>query len=577
MMQRCLAWLQEIGYTGLEASQIVTNKAKHNQMGWLEFTYCLSHMDPTRDSSSWHGILLIIRLCVDGEQFPNIATGAIEDIFSIFVYPSARDRSKPLEPTKLSNNFAAYFDDCEVVCAKVTHQPRFQAIQEMDREGIPEPIVRRMTGHKGKDQTVLHKSYANNPPTSAVVHRAGGNPDSPKTFDPTPFKLSPQEKAWCDELLRALVPGLVEQHDLVCTAFNAAKSHTERTKKRLYTKKGMLASMLRDVRNAFVMAASPELDPVTFLLMTDRRSIRAKYGNETLAVVFNLPAFSLPCFRQLEVSILNRLIAKENLTIVFNPEGQSAMERFVIQQVRQPLVQEHHQLRRQLQHEREQDRLEWERRFQWMISQQQGAPPLSAVPPAVTPSPSVTYRASQINQDNDDSSLESIPMPTTLADGITPRKRRPAVRQHDAISQECKRRQKCGESQQDVELVVLSDTGCITFPDYWNWYKAHYREKEIAGNGAWRRDFQGSRNRSQWWSQRSAMFRCVEHYMDAMAMSEEAAVEKATTIYNGIPKKGIKPDIKAINKAFKEEMKCLGINLKGRPPKKPTSKPRATL
>ena len=46
MVQQLTGSFDEIGPCGTPAGLLVTNKAKHNQEGWLEYTSMLPHMDP---------------------------------------------------------------------------------------------------------------------------------------------------------------------------------------------------------------------------------------------------------------------------------------------------------------------------------------------------------------------------------------------------------------------------------------------------------------------------------------------------------------------------------------------------
>ena len=71
LVQRSVVKIRQIGPCGVMAEQIVTNRAKHNQVGKLEFTRTLSHMDPLRDSAAHHGLLLLWRSVVQQELGPN--------------------------------------------------------------------------------------------------------------------------------------------------------------------------------------------------------------------------------------------------------------------------------------------------------------------------------------------------------------------------------------------------------------------------------------------------------------------------------------------------------------------------
>jgi hypothetical protein len=54
LIQRLTVKLSDIGAFGTTTSVTVTNKAKHNQEGWLEYTTMLPHMDPIQDTAAWH-------------------------------------------------------------------------------------------------------------------------------------------------------------------------------------------------------------------------------------------------------------------------------------------------------------------------------------------------------------------------------------------------------------------------------------------------------------------------------------------------------------------------------------------
>ena len=169
------------------------------------------------------------------------------------------------------------------------------------------------------------------------------------------------------------------------------------------------------------------------------------------------------------------------------------------------------------------------------------------------------------------------PAQSTLADGCSPRKRKPPVTQMAAISHEYKRRELAGESAVSEPIELLCDKGLYTFDDYWHMYKSKWRPLEESTHGMWRQDFvcdhdgKKKRGRSAWWTQRVGMFKVVEQYISSCGLTEEEAVAKATAIFNGARSHSDKkPGIKALNTAFKREMAALGIKATGRPKKQQT-------
>ena len=130
LVQRSTTHLPEIGPFGSPAFQLITNKSKCNQNGWLEQATMLPHMDPTRDAAAWHGIMWLWRLLMEKELLPNFLGFEEEEdykaLFEIWSHPSVTDPKVHIDSKKFGENFATFFADAGVVCAKKTHQPQFQ-------------------------------------------------------------------------------------------------------------------------------------------------------------------------------------------------------------------------------------------------------------------------------------------------------------------------------------------------------------------------------------------------------------------------------------------------------------------
>lgn len=572
LIQRLTSKLVEIGPFGTTAAVIVTNKAKHNQEGWLEYTTMLPHMDPIRDTAAWHGLLLVWRLMISNEVFPQFAGNTdYESIFAVHSYPSAKDPNIPISSKQCGDAFRSFFLDNDAVCAKLVHQPRFQAIQEMDRAGIHESEWTRMSGHKGREAKVHTRSYAHNPPSKCLVQRAGGDPHDIRGFNPTHFIPSPDEQLWLEEIVQNLIPDIIMQHSQVCEEYNATKSHQERKAKRLTTIKGMLGSAKNDVEHLVIMMASPLVHPDTYMLDTNNtQSLWELYHNDVLSPVLNLPAFKLESFANLRQSILDKMKAQNDFTLSLSRESKCAMEKYIKDHVARPMFINHQENRTVM--ARLQQQQEIQNRTQQYLMQcvmKQEHQSCNTVTPDKFPARPLI--GSPMRLQNYTTQIIT-PAHATLANGRTPRKRKAEITQIVAISQEYKRRELVGEcALEPIEL--LCDKGLTTLDDYWAKYKAKWKPLEESTDGEWRKDFicdedgKTKRGRSAWWTQRVGMFKVIEHHMES-GLTESEALDKARTIYNSQRKSpGKKPGIKELNVAFKKEMEHLGIKSTGRPRK----------
>jgi hypothetical protein len=241
-------------------------------------------MDPIRDSAAWNGFLLVWRIQISNETFPDFSgSNNYNSIFGVPSYPSAKDPRIPITPEACHSIFDKVFSDCDAVCAKLVHQPRFQAIQEMDRAGISKPEWTRMSGHKGKDRKVHHRSYAHNPPSICLVQRAGGDFQNIKAFNPSHYLPTPNEQLLLDQILNQLIPDIMHHYAKVLELFDSHRSVNDRKEKRLYTIKGLLCSAVHEVQHFVLMMASPLVDPTTFQLdPNNSQSLWQLYHNEAV-------------------------------------------------------------------------------------------------------------------------------------------------------------------------------------------------------------------------------------------------------------------------------------------------------
>jgi hypothetical protein len=78
----------QLAPSGTRCIFIITNKAKHNSMGNLEYIAVAPHVDPMMDQSFWHGLLWLHLLLVAGFEFPDF--GNWKELFLLPTYPTPR-------------------------------------------------------------------------------------------------------------------------------------------------------------------------------------------------------------------------------------------------------------------------------------------------------------------------------------------------------------------------------------------------------------------------------------------------------------------------------------------------------
>jgi len=568
LIQRSSRFVSEVGPHGVVDETTICNKAKHNQDGHLEITKLLPHYDPLRCSAAHHGLMMVHRLCAEKEKLPDFLGDDYKAIYSIHTYPAERG-SGHVDEKEFNKLYHAHYDDAKVVCQNVMHLSRKQGVHEMDGVGVPEAIQRRMTGHKGKEQTVHQKSYARRPPTMGLVQRAGGNPFELKKFNPVVFERSPREEFLLDMLTRSIIPGIMNDYDEICSRHDGAKSAAERAKKRLSTIKGMLGWIKYCVECMFLMMAAPLVDPVHYKLTEDRTSLWELQHLNSLSYILNLEAFHSVDFQELQRLVLRKMERAEQLVADDEP--------LPLEQDASPakIVRQNFVMMRQ-----GQEMLELMKKMESHARNQVDERRLMAIAPK-------RLRGGENNKIGGDAKIgdaetgddngvsgDTVKNDQFLADGVTKRKRRRPLTQQAAISAEYQQRHAAGEGP-GSQMEYLCDKDCKTFDDYHNKWINEWQPLEINTNGEWRKDRGGRRASSAWWTQRS----CFHHVYDAYRAREKThdeSMDLCRSLFNSVPVgKGGKRPIKGLSKAFKDRMKELEVHNKGRPPNPQRRNPAA--
>ena len=557
LIQRSSRSVMQVGPRpeGTPDETIITNKAKHNKEGRLEVTKALPPYDPLKCSSAWHGLYLMHRIVTENEAFPDWLG---DDCTAIYNIRTCKGDRSPLhiDDKEFSQCHKANFNDASVVCMAVCHISRHQGTDEMDKKQLPESTQRRMTGHKGKEVTVHQRSHNRGPPVAGLVERAGGDPFKVNEFDPPLWNRLPREEFLLSKLTRLLIPKFVEDHEEICRRYEQAKSIAERKEKRLCTIKGTLGWILYCVEQMFLMLACPLVDPITHQLTDDKRSLWSIHKADALSHLLMLPPFQSAEFAELQSSVLAKMERAEMVAPMRLPEdgevdyGQVHRQQCLVMQQQKEMLLE---MRKMGSHAR---------------NQKADGTPCSVKRPF---NQLCSFPVSPT--DSDESSVSTNPLvhqqQMFLADGKTKRRRNHGIRQQDAISAEYKRRLESGEGA-GMPLHLLCDKHCITWDDHINFYLTRLKPLEVETNGEWRKDIKASidgkktRNRSQWFTQRSAKFHCHEHLKELHGHDE--AMQKCREKFESVPTtRGGKRAVKKVNEVFKRCQVELQIWSNGRP------------
>ena len=432
----------------------------------------------------------------------------------------------------------------------------------------------RMSGHKGKEKTVHQTSYAVNPPVKALVQRAGGDVDHIKQFHPAHYEVEFQEQLLVNELVELLVPKLVSDHAEIKRRFDEARTPVKRKQARLFTLKGSLGWQIHAIGKAILLLACPLVDPETCRLdPTNKQSLWAQCHNESLAALLNHQAFRSKQFRDLQAAVLTKMERAQNY-LANTPAAVNPMEAMIDNRVVRPIHQIssfqhslfhqcHSMMELLLNHQAQIANLETKVAAGGPVVGPVNSPASPASPATTTPAARRTH--SVVTPDN--SSTELPAQSVTIADGVTPRKRRAPIRRVDAISREWKRRELSGEEDLP-QMELIHDRDCHSLRDYVTKWDSNWKPKELATGGGWRANVGGGRGNTAIWNRISPIFRLVDHYRDDLKLSTDEAIVKAEVVWSRIPagkRTGGKPNKKAIGEAFKAELKALNLHSNGRP------------
>ena len=104
------------------------------------------------------------------------------------VYRSPTNYKKVYPSSTMHRNWKSFFDHNNVICTKVTHQPRVDLQQRIMDKGCELSQLERFCGYKQEGNQKMNqnqkKSYLHCPPVQAVAAAADGDPCWPESHCP---------------------------------------------------------------------------------------------------------------------------------------------------------------------------------------------------------------------------------------------------------------------------------------------------------------------------------------------------------------------------------------------------------
>jgi hypothetical protein len=130
---------------GTEAAHMITNEAKANSVGSLEYTGVVMHINPLQDAAAWDGVCSMQRYTKMQEPVPDFADYG--DFYNRPFYRSYNNYEIALAAATMYQQWHKQFNVHSVCCSKLTHHPRKQGQQQLDNLGVGVGQIARLAGH----------------------------------------------------------------------------------------------------------------------------------------------------------------------------------------------------------------------------------------------------------------------------------------------------------------------------------------------------------------------------------------------------------------------------------------------
>jgi hypothetical protein len=541
LYQRFVRNIKSIGPNGTKCTFLVTNKAKHNTMGRIEYIAMAPHKNPIMDQSFWHGLLWLHLLLVANAPFPDFSDW--KKLFLLPTYPTSH-AGKHFSRQQYRVVWSSFFADARVYVGKLTHIWRGQGQQELSEQGVTASNIGRMTGHtkdsgnKSDGPTKSQAmSYITNPPTDGVVGRAGGDCKDSAAHCP------PRETVHVSSGLLQKIPQVDQlMHNLIDIQAKRAlcKSFREVQEQRLTTASGTLAAILNDIESVFKCLASRPVHWETDQIMVGSQNIFGLMRNTTT----------------LQEILSHEVFASAEFTS-FCQEVMAAEDRSL-------------ELRLTVAHSTEKERLLAAGMQRLLAAQDRIERVLAAQNPVST----AAHHGTIVSQTTitEQNMVVDLPLPRDddhLGGSGGRRKRRRSVDQREVLRAE--------EVEEGIPrpLLVGVDNNNKTYRDFIEQYVEKWRPYEVKYGPAWRADIpvkgrlpdmsekgHSPNARNAWFNVRKPMYQFFEHKMSELGVTQEQAIVAGQAIFETAmdpQKKQERPTLKAVKIKFVEALTLLGI------------------
>lgn len=524
-VQRFVRPIRKLGpLPGTVCSFAANNNAKHNKVGRVEYSACAPHVDPFRDPSAMHGVMWLYRFVVANEPLPDFTN--YKTAFDFPTYRTAK-KVKNMDGDGYRDLWRPFYTANDVVVGKVTHQSRREVEQLLDDAGCKPESIARHCGHQApsvKQTTVQTQSYLTNPPLECVVTVAGGDRSNPNLHIAI---VALGERFVSEAMIGKIskIAQLLAMRDAIHAAHSQCKSQKERMDKRLCTLKRSIDSIVVEIKRAFVLFVTRPIDPETFLLQPNEKTMFETFYNGLLLPLFQHSVFESQEFLDLRAAVRELENKQHEHSSLLQPAFYSSQQQQLkdyLLPVQTAIFTELHSMRL----ERERDR-------------EQASKTLSgSLLPGPAQSKLLLAPAKQPVPLQQPPSKSDVP----LKYSSEPRQKRPCIRQEDVHR---------AEEPTTVPRPLLKDDGIDSLRDQWKIYTEKWRplEQHPEHTVKWRADrpvkdangnWQRSKRNSNWWNKRIRMWQLVELYIEehlanhpgcSPEEAEEAALVRGTDLY----------------------------------------------
>ena len=274
---------RRVGPSGMPMLCNVTDGGKTNKNGRISYSAVLPNRNPLLCTVFAKGGLFLWRFLVMNSAFPDLLSA--EDIFKRPTLRSHHDEMTGTSYISSYNVMKRLFEAVGVVTTKCLHQGRGEIQRFLDDCGVPINQVARLCKYIHDDQT---DSYLLNPPIAALLSAALFDHELPRGAYAA--HLSVQVTV---EVVKTLLPVLVDMQERVEAAFADVHSATEAKAKRLFCARGC-GRALRLIVEIFIACSAARARDEAGLIIADSEPMYKRFFVKNR--LFQLPFFASAAF-----------------------------------------------------------------------------------------------------------------------------------------------------------------------------------------------------------------------------------------------------------------------------------------